>query len=188
MKNHTSITNNVLQDIIARCHQRHKQPLKQRKSIVTPWLYKEFPYHFTVYCAHRYPVMLQDLGTADISFMPIGQVPGNDRPPRDFGGRTPLETSTGGRLGKTSNGINRGEFKSIRELPPHAMAHHGTTSTFTYEALCAAPDAVLACVQALIDAVANPLLVLSKSGGAAFLLQDTGVPPPKHQAGTAVCS
>jgi len=39
---------------------------------------------------------------------------------------------------------------------------------FKYEAICAAPDAVLACVQALVDAVANPLLTLSKSGGLRF--------------------
>ena len=39
---------------------------------------------------------------------------------------------------------------------------------FQYEAICAAPDAILACVQALVDAVANPLLTLSKSGGLRF--------------------
>ena len=167
MKNHTSITNNVLQDIIARCHQRHAQPLKQRKSIVTPWLYKEFPYHFTVYCAHRYPVMLQDLGAADISFMPIGQVPGNARPPRDFGGERLLKRQ------QAEDWENLQWHKSwgIQVYTGTPSARNGAPwhdIDFTYEALCAAPDAVLACVQALVDAVANPLLVLSKSGGLRF--------------------
>ena len=55
---------------------------------------------------------------------------------------------------------------------------------FTYEAICTAPDAVLTCVQALVDAAGNPLLTMSKSGGPAIFLQDTGVPlPPEYQAG-----
>ena len=80
------MTTDVLKDIIARCHQRHENPLEQRKTTVTPLFYKGLPYHFTVYCAHRYPVLLQELEAAGISFMPIGQAPGTDRPPRDFGG------------------------------------------------------------------------------------------------------
>ena len=131
--------------------------------------------------------MLQDLGAADISFMPIGQVPGNDRPPRDFGGERLLK---------------RQQAEDWENLQWHKswgiQVYTGTPSArdgapwhdidFTYEALCAAPDAVLACVQALVDAVANPLLVLSKSGGLRFSCRIPGVPPPKHQAGTAICS
>ena len=39
---------------------------------------------------------------------------------------------------------------------------------FKYEAICAAPEAVLACVQALVNAVVNPLLTLTQSGGLRF--------------------
>ena len=39
---------------------------------------------------------------------------------------------------------------------------------FKYEAICAAPDAVVACVEALINIVNNPLLTLGKSGGLRF--------------------
>jgi len=39
---------------------------------------------------------------------------------------------------------------------------------FRYEILCAAPDAILVCVQALVDAVPNPLLTITKSGGLRF--------------------
>ena len=162
-----SMTTNVLQDMIARCHQRHEQPLQQRKSIVAPLLYKGLPYHFTVYCAHRYPVMLQDLEAAGISFMPIGSAPGNDRPPRGFRGE---------RFSK------RQQAKDWETLRWHKswgiQVYTGTPSArdgapwhdidFKYEAICAAPDAVLACVQALVDAVANPLLTMLKSGGLRF--------------------
>ena len=161
------MTTDVLQNIITRCHQRHEEPLKQRKSIVAPLLYKGFPYHFTVYCAHKYPVMLQDLEAADISFMPIGQVPGNDRPPRSFGGE---------RFSK------RQQAKDWETLRWHKswgiQVYTGAPSAredapwhdidFKYETICAAPDAVFACVQALVATVANPLLTISKSGGLRF--------------------
>ena len=123
------MTTNVLQDIIARCHQRHDKPLKQQKTTSTPPLYKGLPYHFTVYCAHRYPVMLQDLEAAGISFMPIGQTPGTDPPPALFWGRSVLETSTGNRLGSHPMAQVVGDFKCIQVCPRHTMAHHGMIST-----------------------------------------------------------
>ena len=161
------MTTDALRDMITRCHQRHEKPLKQRKSIVEPLLYKGFPYHFTVYCAHRYPVMLQDLEAADISFMPIGRVPGNDRPPRFFGGERFLKRQ------------QATDWETLRWHKSWGIhVYTGTPSAregapwhdidFKYEAICAAPDAVFACVQALVDAVANPLLVMSKSGGLRF--------------------
>ncbi len=161
------MTTNVLQDMIARCHQRHEEPLKQRNTTVTPRLYKGLPYHFTVYCAHRYPVMLQDLEAASIPFMPIGQAPGTDRPPRSFGGERFLKrqqaTDWDAIRWHKSWGIQvYTGMPSTRDGAPWHDIH------FKYEAICAAPDAVLACVQALVNAVANPLLTLSKSGGLRF--------------------
>ena len=175
-----SMTTNALQDLIARCHQRREKPLKQRKSIVGPLLYKRLPYHFTVYCAHRYPVMLQDLEAADISFMPIGQVPGNDRPPRSFGGK---------RFSKRQQAT---DWETLRWHKSWGIqVYTGTPSArdgaswhdldFKYEAICAAPDAVFACVQALVDAVANPLLTLSKSGGLRFSCRIPGYLHPNTQ-------
>ena len=161
------MTTNVLQDIISRCHQRHEEPLKQRQSIVAPLLYKGFPYHFTVYCAHKYPLMLQDLEAADISFMPIGQVPGNDRPPRSFGGERFLKRQQA----KDWETLRWHKSWGIQIYTGIPSARDGASwhdIDFKYEALCAAPDVVLDCVQALVDAVANPLLTISKSGGLRF--------------------
>ena len=158
---------NVLQDIIARCHHRHAQPLKQRKTTVAPLLYKGLPYHFTVYCANKYPVLLQDLEAAGISFMPIGEAPHNDRPPRGFGGK---------RFSKRQQVTHWDVIRWHKSWGIHVYtgtpsAHDGAPwhdIEFTYQALCVAPDAVLACVQALVSAVVNPLLTLTKSGGLRF--------------------
>ena len=171
---------NVLEDLIARCHQRHDKPLKQRKSIVAPLLYERLPYHFTVYCAHRHPVMLQDLEAADISFMPIGQGPGNDRPPRSFGG----ERFSKRQQAKDWETLRWHKSWGIQVYTGIPSAHEGAPwhdIDFKYEAICAAPDAVLACVQALVDAVANPLLTLSKSGGLRFSCRIPGYLHPNTQ-------
>ena len=49
---------------------------------------------------------------------------------------------------------------------------------FKYEAICAAPEAVLACIETLINVVGNPLLTLTKSGGLRFSCR---VPDYLHQ-------
>ncbi len=160
------MTTNTLQDMIARCHQRHEKPLEQKQSIVVPLLYKGLPYYFRVYCAHRYPVMFQDLEAAGISFMPIGRAPGNDRPPRGFRERfLKRQQATDWEL------LRWHKSWGIQVYTGNPSARDGASwhdIKFTYEAICAAPDAVLVCVQALVDAVANPLLTLSKSGGLRF--------------------
>ncbi len=161
------ITTNISQDIIARCHQRHENPLKQRKTAVTPLPYEGMPYQFTVHCAHRYPVLLQDLEAAGISFMPMGRAPETDRPPRSFGGERFLRRQQAIDWAliqwRRSWGIQ--VYTGIPSERDGALWHD---LDFKYEAICAAPDAVLACVQALVNAVANPLLTLTKSGGLRF--------------------
>ena len=158
---------NTLKGILQRCHQRHKKPLRQRKTRVTPALYKGLPYHFTVYCAWRYPVELYELEQADISFMPIGRAPDHDQGPKDFGGQRFLRRQ----------GLN--DWRSwIWHKSWGIQVYTGTPSErdgaqwhdidFKYAAICAAPDAVLTCLEALVSAVANPLLVLTKSGGLRF--------------------
>ena len=174
------MTTNVLQDMIARCHQRHEKPLQQQKSIVEPLLYRGLPYHFTVYCAHRYPVMLQDLEAADISFMPIGQVPGNDRPPRSFGGErfSKRQQATDWETLRWHKSWGIHVYTGIPSAREDAPWHD---IDFKYEAIHAAPDAVFACVEALVDAVANPLLVMSKSGGLRFSCRIPGYLHPNTQ-------
>ncbi len=174
------MTTDVLQDLIARCQQRHENPLKQRKTTSTPRLYKGLPYHFTAYCAHRYPVPLQDLEAAGISFMPIGQAPGTDRPPRHFGGERFLkrQEAIDWRITQWHNSWGIHVYTGMPSARDDAPWHD---VDFKYEALCAAPDAILACVQALVDAVENPLLTMSKSGGLRFSCRIPGYLHPNTE-------
>ncbi len=161
------MTTNVLQDILQHCHHRHENPLKQRKTISEPQLYQGLPYHYTAYCAYRYPVMLQDLEAAGISFMPIGRAPGSDRPPRSFGGDRFLKRQQTTDW-DTSQWLKSWGIHVYTGMPSARDGAPWHDIDFKYEALCAAPDAVLACVQALVDAVVNPLLTVSNSGGLRF--------------------
>ncbi len=156
---------NPLKDIIQRCHERHAKPLRQRKTVAMPSMFtKGHFYQYRVYCAHNAPVLLDDLEAADISFMPIGRAPENDRGPRHFGGelfrrRTKAE-NWGFRRWETSWGI-----QVYTGIPSERAGAHWHDLNFTYQALCDAPDAVLTCIDVLLNSVANPLLTLTKSGG-----------------------
>ena len=155
-------------DIIQRCHQRRKESLRQQKTVLTPTLYdKNYPYQFMVYWAQRHRVLLADLEQAGISFMPMGRAPQHDRGPKNFGGN---------RFSKRQ-GIKDWDVRKWH-LSWGIQVYTGTPSEcdgaqwhdieFKYEALRTAPSAVMACVEALVSAVANPLLTLSKDGGLRF--------------------
>ena len=74
---------NLLDKLIERCHHRHQNPFRQRKTVTIPavFFYDGAPYNFTVYCAHRQPMLLNDLEDTNISFMPIGRAPHYDHGP-----------------------------------------------------------------------------------------------------------
>ncbi len=158
---------NPLENLIQRCHQRHKKPLRQRRTIITPAPYKGLPYHFTVYCGHRYPVRLYDLEQAEISFMPIGRAPQYDRGPKSFDGDRFLK-----RQGIEDWKIRQWHTSwGIQVYTGTPSGHNGAQwhdLNFSYNALCAAPDAVFVCIETLISAVANPLLTMTKSGSLRF--------------------
>ena len=129
--------------------------------------YKGLPYHFMVYCAHRYPVKLYELEESDISFMPIGRAPRNDHGPRDFGGERFLKRQS------IEDWVIRHWHQSwgiqiYTGIPSERDGARWHDIDFKYEALCTAPDAVFACIETLINAVANPLLTISKFGGLRF--------------------
>jgi hypothetical protein len=161
------MTMNALKDIIQRCHQRRGKPLRQKKTIVTPAVYKGLFYHFTVYCAQRYPVRLYDLEQADISFMPIGGVSERDRVPQSFGGerfsRRQRMEDWAIRQWHTSWGI-----QVYTGIPSERDGERWHDLDFKYEAICAVPETVFACIEALLNVVPNPLLTMTKTGGLRF--------------------
>ena len=134
-----------------------------------PALYnnKGYPYQITVYCAQRYRVLLADLEQANVSFMPIGRAPNNDRGPGNFGGKrflSPQKAQDWGiRRWHTSWGIQ--VYTGIPSAHDRAQWHD---IEFKYEVISAAPDAVSVCIDALVNAIENPLLTLTKSGGLRF--------------------
>ncbi len=154
-------------DIIQRCHQRHKAVLRQRKTVVTPALYKNIPYHFNVRCARETGLTLDALEHAHISFMPISRAPENDKGPRDFGGDRFLKRQGRG------DWLYRQLFESwgiqiYTGIPSGRDGASWHDFHFRYEAICAAPDAILTCIEALVMMTTNPLLTLTKSGGLRF--------------------
>ena len=157
----------TLENIIQRCHERRGTLLRQRKTVITPALYKQIPYHFRVHCARGYPVGLDALERAGISFMPIGRAPENDQGPRDLGGERFLKRQ----------GIQDWRYRRLNAswgiqiytgIPSERDEARWHDLRFTYQAVCAAPDTVLACVEALVKTTGKPLLTLTKSGGLRF--------------------
>ena len=158
---------NTLEDLIQRCHERHGALLRQRKTVIIPALYKHIPYHIKVHCARGTPIVLEDLEQANISFMPIGHAPENDHGPRDFGGDRFLKRQ----------GIDDWQYRRwcaswgiqiYTGVPSERNDARWHDFYFTYQAVCASPDAVLTCIESLFKTTANPLLTLTKSGGLRF--------------------
>ena len=159
---------NSLKDLIQRCHERHEKPLRQRKTASTPAMYiKDHLRQYAVYCAHRFPVLLHDLEQADISFMPMGRAPWHDRGPGDFRGKRFLK-----RQGITDWSAKRWDaswgIQLYTGIPSERNGARWHDLHFKYAAICAAPEAVVACIEALVNIVNNPLLTLGKSGGIRF--------------------
>lgn len=154
--------------IFQRCHERRKKPLLQRKTVVKPALYnKGYPYHLTVYCAYKYPLLLGDMENAQISFMPIGRAPDNDTGPRTLGGdrffKRQRVQDWGMRRWHASWGI-----QVYTGIPSEFDGARWHDFYFSYKSICDFPDAVLTCIETLTNAVSTPLLTLSKSGGIRF--------------------
>ena len=160
---------NLLDKLIERCHHRHQNPLRQRKTITIPavFFYDGAPYNFTVYCAHRQPMLLNDLEDTNISFMPIGRAPHYDHGPRTFGKELFLKRQTmqdwATRHWQASWGI-----QIYTGIPSGTDGAHWHDIEFKYKTICAAPDAVFTCISELVNAVENPLLTMTKDGGLRF--------------------
>jgi len=111
--------------------------------------------------------MLDELEHAGISFMPIGNAPENDHGPKDLGGDRFLKRQT------TDDWHRMRWFASwgiqiYTGIPSERDGARWHDVHFTYQAICDAPDAVIACVDALIKMTAKPLLTMTRSGGLRF--------------------
>ena len=160
---------NVLEDIIQRCHKRHAEEniLRQRKTVITPALYKNVPYHIKVHCVRANPLTLDALENADISFMPMGHAPEYAEGPRDLGGHRFLKRQTTEDWRLRQWEISWG-IQIYTGIPSERYGGRWHDLEFSYEAICDAPEVVSGCIGALLSTSANPLLTLTKSGGLRF--------------------
>ena len=159
----------VLEDIFQRCHKRHaeRETLRQRKTVITPVLYKSVPYHIKVHCVRSNPLTLDVLENADISFMPIGHAPENDQGPRDLGGDRFLKRQSA-QDWRMKQWYASWGIQIYTGIPSQRDGARWHDLEFKYDAICAAPEAVATCIKALLNTPANPLLTLTKSGGLRF--------------------
>ena len=160
---------NMLEDIIRLCHERHgeRESLRQRKTVVTPALFKRPPFHIKVHCSRANALTLDALESADISFMPIGHASENDQVPLDCGGERFLKRQRG-RSWRMRQWNDSWGIQIYTGIPSGRDGAHWHDIEFKYDAICSAPDAVSSCLETLLNAHANPLLTLTKSGGLRF--------------------
>ena len=159
---------NVLKDILNRCHERNKNPLRQRRTKIIPDSHnKAYPHQHTIYCARNYPVSLVDIEEAGISFMPIGKELRNKLSQdlfekEHFFKRQGIRNWSMARWDK-SWGIN-----IFTGAPSGYNGANWHDIVFTYEGISTYFDAVLCCVEALVNFTVNPLLTLTITGGLRF--------------------
>ena len=162
---------NYLKDIINRCHQRHqRKTIQQKKTVATPSIFRQsYTHQYTAYCARHYPVLLDDLEAAQTSFMPIGLAPKHENGAQGLAiGELRYTQSFGIENWEVARWEQSYGIMIYTGLPSERDGANWHDIDFKYEAICAAPDAVLTCVESLVNAVANPLLTLTKTGGLRF--------------------
>ncbi|RKU25370.1 hypothetical protein C6497_16040 [Candidatus Poribacteria bacterium] len=160
---------NSLKNIIERCQERRENPLRQRKTTIVAATHKKgFPYEHTVHCAHGYSTTHYALEKANISFMPIGRAPGNDRGPRTYDAPYRYQKPQGWEDWRLRRWRESWGIQIYTGIPSEQHGAQWHDVVIKYEALCDAPKIVIDCVTALAKAVVNPLLTLTKSGDLRF--------------------
>ena len=161
----------MIKDIIQRCHQRHERKTRQqKKTVASPAIFRHsFTHQYTAYCACHYPVLLDNLEQAGISFMPIGLAPKHENGAQGLAvGSRRFTRRFGIEDWKPQRWENSYGIMIYTGIPSERDGANWHDIDFKFDAICAAPDAILACIEALLTAVANPLLTLTKTGGLRF--------------------
>ena len=125
------------------------------------------PHQYTVYCAHKCPVLLDDLEQADISVMPIGRAPVHDSGPKSLMPNRFLKRQ-GMRNWRARRWDASWGLQIYTGIPSERDGARWHDLDFKYEAISAVPDDILTYIEVLVNAVENPLLTLSRSGGLRF--------------------
>ena len=136
--------------------------------MVVPAVYNfGYPFQYIIYCARNCPVLLNDVEAAGISFMPIGRAPENVHSPPPFAVDR-FSARQGIRNWAMEHWDKSWGIQVYTGIPSGQAGAQWHDLDFAYQAISAAPDAVYACIEALVNAVENPLLTLTQSGGLRF--------------------
>ena len=156
-----------LKTILQRCQKKESRSSRQRKTVISPAFHKQ-SYHLTVYCAHGYSVLVDDLEQASIACMPLARVPteidmrrGFEECAYDYPYKTISES--GIFQWHASWGIRI--YTGVPSARDGALWHD---LEFTHEAIKTAPEAISDCLEALSSLAENPILTMTPSSGLRF--------------------
>ena len=169
----------TLNNILQRCRIKRETAIRQRKTLVTP-SFDKASYHLTVYCAHAYPVLVDDLVQANIAVMPLAREPKGQWVRQGFEFEYLYEYETVQEWGIFQWHASWG----IRIYAGAPSARDGAfwhDLEFTYEAITTAPEAVSECIEALISLATNLLLTLTPAGGLRFTCRIPDYLQPKSE-------
>ncbi len=156
-----------LKTILQRCRKKENTSSRQRKTIISPAFHKQ-SYHLSVYCAHGYPMPVDDLEQASIACMPLARVPTEIDMPRGFeecAYHYPYKTIQQWGIFQWHASWGIRIYTGTPSARDGALWHD---LEFTNRAIKAAPEAISACIEALINLTENPLLTMTPSGGLRF--------------------
>ena len=160
-----------MDSLIQKCHARHQETRTQQQTAVLSAGYDEYPYHYRVHYAQEHSALLYAFEEADISVLPIGKSP-FDRAPADWLRKDAYRNRVDARQG-AQDWMPRQWFASWGiGIYTGLTSAQGTANwhdvVFTYQAILAAPAATRACLEALINTVKDPLVVLTQDGDLRF--------------------
>ncbi len=167
-----------LKNVLQRCREKHGKFLLPRRTSITPAFKKGF-YHATVYCAHSYPVSIDDLGLTEIACIPTDFDTCQQKIRsfhRDETYRHRSARSWGIFNWYTSFGIY-----IYTGTPSECNGAYWHDIELTREAVDSAPDAVMDCLEALLSLATNPLLTMTADGGLRFSCRITGYLHPRSE-------
>ena len=157
--------------LIQKCHARHQETRTQQQTAVLSAGYEEYPYHYRVHYAQEHATLLYAFEQAAISVLPIGKAP-FDRAPADWLRKDPYRNRVDERQ-EAQGWMPRQWFASwgigiYTGLTSAQGAANWHDILFTYQAILEAPTATRACLDALINTVKDPLVVLTQDGDLRF--------------------
>lgn len=167
-----------LENVLQRCRKKHEQSLLPRRTAITP-AFKKDVYRATVYCAHSYPVSIDDLSLAEIACVPI-DFDTCQQTIRSFH-RDETYHHYSARSWGVFNWYTSFGIYICTGTPSECNGAYWHDIELTREAVDSAPDAVMDCIEALLSLATNPVLTMTADGGLRFSCRITDYLHPRSE-------